>query len=104
MEQYRYLGSRMGSRHRVIEEVQADLQESPGEKGGAFFCSLAGFRDCYRLVYRMSELRGCELVYKRISERFSEEKKGWAKNLKYSALPAIQTEKELEFLEGDDVL
>mgnify|MGYP000413587530 FL=1 len=48
--------------------------------------------------------RGCELVYKRISERFSEEKKGWAKNLKYSALPAIQTEKELEFLEGDDVL
>lgn len=168
VEQYRYLGSRMGSRHRVIEEVQADLQESPGEKGGAFFCSLAGFRDCYRLVYRMSELngqmpwlmlctitdgkgypakggprldrmsekllevmkrslrhsdffakyspsqyvillqggnqRGCELVYKRISERFSEEKKGWAKNLKYSALPAIQTEKELEFLEGDDVL
>ena len=165
VEQYRYLGSRMGSRHRVIEEVQADLQESPGEKDGAFFCSLAGFRDCYRLVYRMSELngqmpwlmlctitdgkgypakggprldrmsekllevmkrslrhsdffaksqyvillqggnqRGCELVYKRISERFSEEKKGWAKNLKYSALPAIQTEKELEFLEGDDVL
>ena len=168
MEQYRYLGSRMGSRHRVIEEVQADLQESPGEKDGAFFCSLAGFRDCYRLVYRMSALngqmpwlmlctitdgkgypakggprldrmsekllevmkrslrhsdffakyspsqyvillqggsqRGCELVYKRISERFSEEKKGWAKNLKYSALPAIQTEKELEFLEGDDVL
>ena len=168
VEQYRYLGSRMGSRHRVIEEVQADLQESPGEKGGAFFCSLAGFRDCYRLVYRMSELngqmpwlmlctitdgkgyqakggprldrmsekllevmkrslrhsdffakyspsqyvillqggsqRGCELVYKRISERFSEEKKGWAKNLKYSALPAIQIEKELEFLEGDDVL
>ena len=168
VEQYRYLGSRMGSRHRVIEEVQADLQESPGEKGGAFFCSLAGFRDCYRLVYRMSELngqmpwlmlctitdgkgypakggprldrmseklfevmkrslrhsdffakyspsqyvillqggsqRGCELVYKRISERFSEEKKGWAKNLKYSALPAIQNEKELEFLEGDDVL
>lgn len=136
VEQYRYLGSRMGSRHRVIEEVQADLQESPGEKGGAFFCSLAGFRDCYRLVYRMSEKllevmkrslrhsdffakyspsqyvillqggsqRGCELVYKRISERFSEEKKGWAKNLKYSALPAIQTEKELEFLEGDDVL
>ena len=46
------------SRHRVIEEVQADLQESPGEKGGAFFCSLAGFRDCYRLVYRMSELNG----------------------------------------------
>ncbi len=42
------------------------------------------------------------IVYKRISERFSEEKKGWAKNLKYSALPAIQTEKELEFLEGDD--
>lgn len=139
VEQYRYLGSRMGSRHRVIEEVQADLQESPGEKNGAFFCSLAGFRDCYRLVYRMSELngqmpwlmlctitdgkgypakggprldrmsekllqvmkrslrhsdffakyspsqyvillqggnqRGCELVYKRISERFSEEKK-----------------------------
>ncbi len=37
VEQYRYLGSRMGSRHRVIEEVQADLQESPGEKGGAFF-------------------------------------------------------------------
>lgn len=136
VEQYRYLGSRMGSRHRVIEEVQADLQESPGEKNGAFFCSLAGFRDCYRLVYRMSEKllevmkrslrhsdffakyspsqyvillqggnqRGCELVYKRISERFSEEKKGWAKNLKYSALPAIQTEKELEFLEGDDVL
>ena len=33
VEQYRYLGSRMGSRHRVIEEVQADLQESPGEKG-----------------------------------------------------------------------
>ncbi|RHP36591.1 transcriptional regulator [Blautia sp. AF34-10] len=58
VEQYRYLGSRMGSRHRVIEEVQADLQESPGEKGGAFFCSLAGFRDCYRLVYRMSELNG----------------------------------------------
>ena len=29
VEQYRYLGSRMGSRHRVIEEVQADLQESP---------------------------------------------------------------------------
>ena len=28
VEQYRYLGSRMGSRHRVIEEVQADLQES----------------------------------------------------------------------------
>lgn len=151
-----------------FDEWQADLQESPGEKNGAFFCSLAGFRDCYRLVYRMSELngqmpwlmlctiidgkgypakggprldrmsekllevmkrslrhsdffakyspsqyvillqggnqRGCELVYKRISERFSEEKKGWAKNLKYSALPAIQTEKELEFLEGDDVL
>ena len=57
----------------------------------------------YVILLQGGSQRGCELVYKRISERFSEEKKGWAKNLKYSALPAIQTEKELEFLEGDDV-
>ena len=58
----------------------------------------------YMIMLKGGNKRGCELVYKRISERFSEEKKCWAKKLKYSALTAIQTEKELEFLEGDDVL
>ncbi len=53
----------------------------------------------YVILLQGGNQRGCELVYKRISERFSEEKKGWAKNLKYSALPA-KTEKELEFLEA----
>ena len=133
VEQYRYLGSRMGRLVYRMSELNGQMPwlmlctitDGKGypAKGGPrldrmsekllevmkrslrhsdFFAKYSPSQ--YVILLQGGNQRGCELVYKRISERFSEEKKGWAKNLKYSALPAIQTEKELEFLEGDDVL
>ncbi len=59
VEQYRYLGSRMGSRHRVIGRgVQADLQESPGRKEAEHSSVPSPDSVIAANLFRMSELNG----------------------------------------------
>lgn len=57
MKQFKLLSEHISNRPQVIEEIKEGLRENPEEKG-AFFCTLPGFRDTYRVIRRGMERNG----------------------------------------------
>lgn len=57
MKQFKLLSEHISSRPQVIEEIKEGLRENP-EESGAFFCTLPGFRDTYRVIRRGMERNG----------------------------------------------
>lgn len=57
MKQFRIMSSRISNRPQIIDEIKKSLQEDSQEEG-AFFCTLPGFRDAYRMIYRGMERSG----------------------------------------------
>ena len=57
MEQFKVMSKRISNRPQEIEEIKDELQEENWEKG-AFFCTVPGFRDAYRVMCRCMERNG----------------------------------------------
>ena len=57
MEQFKIMSKRISNRPQEIEEIKDDLQEENWERG-AFFCTVPGFRDAYRVICRCMERNG----------------------------------------------
>ena len=57
MEQFKIMSKRISNRPQEIEEIKDELQEENWEKG-AFFCTVPGFRDAYRVMCRCMERNG----------------------------------------------
>lgn len=57
MEQFKVMSSRITNRPQEINEIQGELQEDTWETG-AFFCTIPGFRDAYRVIRRCMERNG----------------------------------------------
>ena len=57
MEQFKFMSKRITNRPQEINEIQDQLQEETWEKG-AFFCTIPGFRDAYRVIRRCMERNG----------------------------------------------
>ena len=57
MKQFKVLSEHISNRPQVIEEIKEGLRENPEERG-AFFCTLPGFRDTYRVIRRGMERNG----------------------------------------------
>lgn len=57
MEQFRVMSERISNRPQEINEIKDQLQEDNWETG-AFFCSIPGFRDTYRVMRRCMERTG----------------------------------------------
>lgn len=57
MRQFRIMSEHITNRPQVIEEIKEGLRENPEERG-AFFCTLPGFRDTYRVIRRGMERNG----------------------------------------------
>ena len=57
MEQFKLMSRRISNRPQEINEIQGELQEETWEKG-AFFCTVPGFRDAYRVIRRCMERNG----------------------------------------------
>ena len=57
MEQFKLMSKRISNRPQEIDEIQDQLQEDTWERG-AFFCTVPGFRDAYRVIRRCMERNG----------------------------------------------
>lgn len=57
MEQFKVMSERISNRPQEINEIKDQLQEDNWETG-AFFCSIPGFRDTYRVMRRCMERTG----------------------------------------------
>ena len=57
MEQFKIMSRRISNRPQEIEEIKDELQEESWERG-AFFCTVPGFRDAYRVMCRCMERNG----------------------------------------------
>ena len=57
MEQFKLMSKRISNRPQEINEIKDELQEESWEKG-AFFCTVPGFRDAYRVMCRCMERNG----------------------------------------------
>ena len=57
MEQFKVMSKRISNRPQEIGEIKEELQEENWEKG-AFFCTVPGFRDAYRVMCRCMERNG----------------------------------------------
>ena len=57
MEQFKVMSKRISNRPQEINEIQGQLQEDTWERG-AFFCTVPGFRDAYRVIRRCMERNG----------------------------------------------
>ena len=57
MEQFKLMSNRITNRPQEINEIQDELQEESWERG-AFFCTVPGFRDAYRMMRRCMERNG----------------------------------------------
>ena len=57
MEQFKIMSKRISNRPQEIEEIKDELQEENWERG-AFFCTVPGFRDAYRVICRCMERNG----------------------------------------------
>ena len=57
MEQFKLMSNRISNRPQKINEIQGDLEEDTWETG-AFFCTVPGFRDAYRVIRRCMERNG----------------------------------------------
>lgn len=57
MEQFKIMSKRISNRPQEIEEIKDELQEESWERG-AFFCTVPGFRDAYRVMCRCMERNG----------------------------------------------
>ena len=57
MKQFKVMSARISNRPQVIHEIKEGLQEEK-EESGAFFCTLPGFRDAYRVIRRGMERSG----------------------------------------------
>lgn len=57
MEQFRLMSEHISNRPQAIIEIKRGLQEETEERG-AFFCTVPGFRDAYRVIRRGMERTG----------------------------------------------
>ena len=57
MEQFKIMSKRISNRPQEIDEIKDELQEESWERG-AFFCTVPGFRDAYRVMCRCMERNG----------------------------------------------
>lgn len=57
LQQFQDLSSHITTRPQVISEIKKSMQEEEWEKG-AFFCTVPGFRDAYRVTCRAMERSG----------------------------------------------
>ena len=57
MEQFKVMSKRISNRPQEIDEIKDELQEENWERG-AFFCTVPGFRDAYRVMCRCMERNG----------------------------------------------
>ena len=57
MEQFKLMSKRISNRPQEIDEIKDELQEESWERG-AFFCTVPGFRDAYRVMCRCMERNG----------------------------------------------
>ena len=57
LEQFKLMSKRISNRPQEIDEIKDELQEESWEKG-AFFCTVPGFRDAYRVMCRCMERNG----------------------------------------------
>ena len=57
MEQFKIMSKRISNRPQEIDEIKNGLQEENWERG-AFFCTVPGFRDAYRVMSRGMERSG----------------------------------------------
>ena len=57
LEQFRMMSSYISDRPKEIREIKSSLQEETWERG-AFFCTVPGFRDAYRVICRCMERNG----------------------------------------------
>lgn len=57
MEQFKIMSKRISNRPQEINEIKNGLQEESWERG-AFFCTVPGFRDAYRVLSRGMERSG----------------------------------------------
>lgn len=95
MRQFKVLSEHISNRPQVIEEIKEGLRESEEEQG-AFFCTLPGFRDTYRVIRRGMERSGqsvflmvCTLVDGKgrpmmVSEKLNEMSDGLYQSIKDS--------------------
>lgn len=63
LEQFKTLSSHITNRPQAIGEIKGGLREEKRENG-AFYCTLPGFRDAYRIIRRGMERNGsvCILI------------------------------------------
>lgn len=57
MQQFKEMSTHITSRPQIISEIKGGLKEEEWEKG-AFFCTVPGFRDAYRVTCRAMERNG----------------------------------------------
>lgn len=57
MEQFKIMSEKISNRPQEINEIKHELQED-GSENGAFFCTVPGFRDTYRVMRRCMERTG----------------------------------------------
>lgn len=57
MEQFKLMSERISNRPQNILEIKGGLREET-EENGAFFCTVPGFRDAYRMIRRGMERTG----------------------------------------------
>ena len=57
LEQFKTLSSHISNRPQAINEIKGGLREEARENG-AFYCTLPGFRDAYRVIRRGMERNG----------------------------------------------
>ena len=57
MNQFKSMSAHISNRPQIINEIKEGLQEEKLHKG-AFFCTLPGFRDTYRVIRRTMERTG----------------------------------------------
>lgn len=57
IKQFKIMSEHISNRPQIITEIKSNLEEKKEEKG-AFFCTVPGFRDAYRIVRRGMERNG----------------------------------------------